>query len=126
MRGLSLLIALIPSLALAEGAPPMTDGERAAFGAAVSACWMVDPASPAAGVSVTVAFALSPEGRVIDNRVEMLTHSDAAPEAVELAFQAARRAVLICQVDGYALPAGKYEHWRDVRMNFTAVEALPQ
>ena len=36
----------------------------------------------------------------------------------ELAFQAARRAILRCQETGYSLPPDKYEQWKTIEMTF--------
>ncbi|MDO7707324.1 MAG: energy transducer TonB, partial [Loktanella sp.] len=38
--------------------------------------------------------------------------------STEIAFQAARRAILRCQSGGYQLPADKYDQWKEVEITF--------
>jgi hypothetical protein len=97
--------------------PPLTGSERDAFRLAVQGCWVVDPGSLAATVTVTVVFELDQTGRVIGD-VRLLTSSGGSASAIDSAFQNARRAVLRCQTDGYRLPPEKYEQWRLVEMTF--------
>jgi hypothetical protein len=42
--------------------------------------------------------------------------------ATKTAFQAARRAILRCQKDGYKLPVEKYDHWWDIEITFNPEE----
>lgn len=98
--------------------PPMTSGERDGFRLAVQDCWVVDPGSQAARVTVVVAFSLTPEGRVEGNVVEMIENSGGDAAAVNAAFEAARRAVLRCQSSGYDLPPEKYGQWQNVELVF--------
>ncbi|MCB5200096.1 hypothetical protein LGQ03_12675 [Loktanella sp. TSTF-M6] len=106
-----------PEPDLAPG-PPMTGAEQEGFRVAVNACWNVDPGSQAAMVTMTVAFDLDQSGRVTgDVRQVGAMGGDAA--ATEIAYQAARRAILRCQgQDGYDLPAEKYDQWREVEITF--------
>ena len=98
--------------------PPMTGSERDAFRIAVNRCWNVDPGSVAARVTLTVAFSLTPEGRV-DGNVRQVAASGGDAGAVRTAFEAARRAILRCQTQsGYDLPAEKYGQWKDVEITF--------
>jgi hypothetical protein len=105
------------SAAAADPGPPMTQGERDAFRLAVQGCWVVDPGSQAGRVTVTVVFEMTRDGRVAGN-VQLLTHNAGSAEAASSAFEAARRAILRCQGDGFPLPAEKYEQWRLVEMTF--------
>lgn len=102
--------------------PPMTAGERDALRLAVQECWVVDVGSEAANVTVVVAMAMSPEGRVVDGSLRMLEASGGSDAAVRTAFQSARRAILRCQRDGFALPAEKYAQWQEVEMVFNPSE----
>jgi hypothetical protein len=77
----------------------------------------VDPGSQAGLTTVTVVFELGQDGRVSGD-VRLLTHNAATAEAANSAFEAARRAVLRCQGDGYDLPDDKYAQWRLVEMTF--------
>ncbi|MBL4810824.1 MAG: cell envelope biogenesis protein TolA, partial [Rhodobacteraceae bacterium] len=103
--------------------PPLTATEREGFRVAVQGCWVVDTGSEAARVTITVAFELNLEGRVVANDVRMLSGTGGGEAAIRSAFGAARRAVLRCQTEtGYDLPADKYEHWRVVELTFNPEE----
>lgn len=98
--------------------PPMTGSEREGFRVAVNNCWNVDPGSVAARVTVVAGFSLTPEGKVEGNEVRFVS-SQGAADAVDIAFAAARRAILRCQgQNGYDLPAEKYGQWKDVEITF--------
>ncbi|SFR32495.1 Cell division and transport-associated protein TolA [Yoonia tamlensis] len=101
--------------AVAAG-PPMTGAERDSFRLSVNRCWNVDPGSVASRVTVEVAFELDRNGQVIGQ--PRLVSSDGDQSAVNIAFEAARRAILRCQSGGYPLPADKYEQWKDVVFTF--------
>ena len=103
--------------AVPEG-PPMTGSEREGFRVAVNRCWNVDPGSGAARVAVEVAFSLDQSGRV-QGDVRKLSDSGGDPGAVNIAYEAARRAILRCQnPNGYQLPPEKYGQWKDVVITF--------
>lgn len=102
--------------AVAAG-PPMTGSERDSFRIAVNRCWNVDPGSIAARVTVDVGFSLNRDGTVIGSEVRLLS-SDGDQSATNIAFEAARRAILRCQSGGYQLPADKYDQWKDVVITF--------
>jgi hypothetical protein len=112
----SALNAPSPAPAVAAG-PPMTGSERDSFRLAVNRCWNVDPGSVAARVTVEVGFSLERDGTVRGNDVRLLS-SDGDQSATNTAFEAARRAILRCQLGGYNLPAEKYDQWQDVVITF--------
>ena len=97
--------------------PPMSGSEKEGFRVAVNACWNVDPGSQAARVTMTVGFKLLPNGRV-DGDVRQVSATGGDAGATEIAFQAARRAILRCQSGGYKLPADKYDQWKEVEITF--------
>ena len=98
--------------------PPLTDGERNALRVAVEACWVVDVGSQAANVTVTIAMSLDQEGRVAPSSLRRVGAEGGDAAAIEAAFQAARRAILRCQGDGYDLPRDKFDQWKDIEMTF--------
>ena len=102
--------------AIAAG-PPMTGAERDSFRISVNRCWNVDPGSVAARVTVEVGFSLDRDGSVRGNEVRLIS-SQGDTGAVDIAFQAARRAILRCQSGGYQLPEEKYDQWEDVVITF--------
>lgn len=98
--------------------PPMTGSEREGFRVAVNRCWNVDPGSVAARVTVEVGFSLDQTGRV-QGDVRQISATGGDQNAVNVAFQAARRAILRCQnPNGYQLPPEKYGQWKDVVITF--------
>ncbi|MHA6326050.1 cell envelope integrity protein TolA [Roseivivax sp. CAU 1753] len=98
--------------------PPMTGGERDALRVAVQRCWVVDVGSQAANVTVVVGMQMDRSGRVVSNSLRMIESSGGDPSAAQTAFQAARRAILRCQGDGFPLPPEKYAQWQDIEMVF--------
>lgn len=82
-------------------------------------CWVLDAGSPAARVSVTVGFDVDSSGRVSSSGVRLLSAEGGTGTAVETAFQAARRAVLRCQGEGYLPPNGIAEE-QTVELVFNA------
>lgn len=97
--------------------PPMTGSETEGFRVAVNACWNVDPGSQAARVTMTVAFNLDQSGKVVGD-VRQLSADGGDASSTEIAFQAARRAILRCGAKGYQLPADKYDQWKEVEITF--------
>ncbi|SEN37701.1 Cell division and transport-associated protein TolA [Loktanella fryxellensis] len=99
--------------------PPMTGSEREGFRVAVNACWNVDPGSQAARVTMTVGFTLDQGGRVTNSEVRQVAASGGDDASTQIAFDAARRAILRCQgQNGYDLPADKYSEWQEVEITF--------
>jgi TonB family protein len=95
------------------GGTTLTQSEMDALRNQIQACW-----NPPAGVidagqlRVSVRFRLDPSGRVEGQ--PSITNSSGNRQADE----SARRAVLRCGMNGYNLPADKYDAWRDVVVNF--------
>jgi GDPmannose 4,6-dehydratase len=91
-------------------------------------CWVLDVGSPAAQVSVTVGFEVDESGRVLASSFKLLSADGGTGVAVNTAFQAARRAVLRCQGEGYLPPNGLVEE-QTVELAFDvgipAVQLLP-
>jgi hypothetical protein len=110
------LAADTPAAPAVAAGPPMTGAERDNFRVSVNRCWNVDPGSVAARVTVEVAFELDRNGMVVGQ--PRLVGSDGDQSATNIAFEAARRAILRCQSGGYQLPVDKYEQWKDVIFTF--------
>lgn len=98
--------------------PPLTGSEEDAFRVSVQNCWRVDPGSDAAQVTVTVGFNLNRSGRVEGDAIRQISGIGGSEAGVRAAYEAARRAILRCQGDGFPLPADKYDQWREVEMEF--------
>lgn len=102
----------------AASGPPLTSGEKDALRVAVQQCWNVDVGGRSANVTVTVGVSLDEAGRVQQGTLRLLASEGGTGDAVEAAFQAARRAIIRCQKDGYPLPRDKYDQWREIEMTF--------
>lgn len=98
--------------------PPLSRAEKDGLRVAVQRCWVVDVGSQSANVTVTVALSMDRSGKVVSGSLRMLGASGGDERAINVAFQAARRALLRCQKGGYELPPDKYEQWRDIEMTF--------
>jgi hypothetical protein len=102
----------------APAGPPLTAGEKESLRLAVQSCWVVDPGSPAAHVTITIAFSLDRSGKVLGNTLKLVGSDGGDAGAAQSAFDAARRAVLRCQKEGYTLPVDKFDQWSDIEMTF--------
>ena len=103
----------------AASGPPLSQGEKDGFRVAVEACWNIGSlSSEASRTRVSVRFSMTPDGRVEANSLKMIDHSGGSDAAARQAYEAARRAVLRCQKDGYPLPAEKYNRWKTTIIDF--------
>lgn len=102
--------------------PPLTSAEREGLRLAVQECWYVDVGSSAADVTVTVGFSLNPDGTVVSGSVHQVSASQGSAAAQRAAYDAARRAVLVCGADGYKLPTAKYDQWKNVEITFNPAQ----
>lgn len=100
-----------------EEGPPMTGAEKDAFRLAVNSCWVVDTGAASANVTVEVGFSLGRDGKV-QSGPDLLSATGGDGSAQRAAFEAARRAILRCQRNGYELPADKYGQWQNVVITF--------
>ena len=103
----------------AETGPPLTQGERDGLRVAIQDCWNAGALSrEAAQVRVTIGFSMTPDGLPREGSVELLDSEGGSEQAVQQAFEVARRAILMCGRAGFDLPASKYGRWRDVVVDF--------
>lgn len=98
--------------------PALTKDEKEGLRDDVQACWIVDEGSLVSKVTVTVAMSMTPEGKVLDGSLRLISGEGGSDRAKQKAFEAARRAILRCQKKGYDLPKEKYEHWREIEIIF--------
>jgi len=98
--------------------PPLTRAEREGLRLAVQNCWNVDVGSEAANVTIVIGVSMGRDGKVAGDSLQLLSSEGGSVGAVEIAFEAARRAILRCQRDGYELPAEKYDHWKEIEITF--------
>jgi len=101
----------------APSGPPLTRGEQDGLRIAVQACWNVGSLSTdALSTTVVVLVRMAADGK--PESVEMLSSDGATPTATRGAYEAARRAVIRCGAQGFPLPPGKYDQWREIEMTF--------
>lgn len=115
------LLILMPLVAWGQN--ENTAEDRSTFPAIISSCWVIDPASEASQVSVTVTFELDLSGRITGD-VKLINNSEGSQDAVRQAFEAARRAILRCQTDGYAIPASQHQHPPQIVLTFNPDQAV--
>jgi len=88
----------------------------------IQQCWNIGVLSKEAQqVTATVGFSLTPEARLERGSIRLISASGGSDTAVQQAFDAARRAIIRCEGDGYGLPPEKFDAWRDVTITFNPV-----
>ncbi len=105
-----------PAQDIPEG-PPMTRGEKEGLRVAVSQCWSLGSASSDA-MRTTVVVMVDMDRAGKPTGIRMVDWEGPSQAGADIAYQAARRAVLICGRSGYDLPAEKYGQWREIEMTF--------
>ncbi|QRZ13550.1 cell envelope integrity protein TolA [Paracoccus methylovorus] len=105
----------------AASGPPLSQGEKDGFRVAVEQCWNRGSLSTEASrTTVSVRFSMAPDGTVEKSSLRMIGHEGGSDAAAKQAYEAARRAILMCERGGYDLPAEKYNRWKDVIIDFNA------
>ena len=100
-------------------AQPLSLAERDAFRTALRQCWNEGALSvEASGMSVSVAFSMTADGRPIEASLRVAGHHGGSEAGADHAFQVARRAIMMCGGAGFPLPLDKYSRWRDVVVEF--------
>lgn len=112
--------ASVESSAVPSG-PPMTAGEKDGLRVAIERCWNIGALSTEASrTAVKLYVRLGQDGKPDVGSIRMLDFSGGSEAAARQAYEAARRAVIICGRDGYVLPPEKYDEWKDLTLNFRA------
>ncbi len=107
-----------PQVGAAAG-PPLTAGERDALRLAVQQCWNVGSlSSEALQTSVVVSVRMVRDGKPDTASIRMKDWQGGSESAAKQAFEAARRAIIVCGRQGYDLPSEKYDQWAEVEMTF--------
>ncbi|PZO67723.1 MAG: protein TolA [Paracoccus denitrificans] len=106
----------------AADGPPLSQGERSGVQMAVSRHWRTGTLSrDAATVKVSVAFSMSPDGKVDEGSIRLIDSDGGSDTAVQQAFEVARRAIVQGSLrdGGFNLPANKYNRWREMILDFS-------
>tara|TARA_R110002126_G_scaffold95980_1_gene224972 strand:- start:124 stop:387 length:264 start_codon:yes stop_codon:yes gene_type:complete len=69
-------------------------------------------------VTVMVGVTMKQDATPDAGTIRLLEASGGNDAATQQAFEAARRALIRCGADGFALPAEKYAQWRDIEIVF--------
>ena len=103
--------------------PKLTDKEKDNLRVAVGRCWNRNSLSrEALEVTVTVLFNMSEAGYPEYKSIKKVDSFGGSAIAVENAYQAARRAIMICGREGFVLPEEKYAHWKTIEMVFDPIK----
>ncbi|MDO5371734.1 MAG: protein TolA, partial [Paracoccus sp. (in: a-proteobacteria)] len=101
--------------------PPLSQGEKDGLRLQIESCWNIGSLSrEAQRTAVSVQFSMSPDGMPEPDSLRMIGFDGGSEAAAGQAFEAARRAILRCalQGGGFSLPAEKYARWRDTIIDF--------
>jgi hypothetical protein len=97
----------------------ISQGEIDRLRLAVEECWNVGILSTdALQVVVTISFEMTPDARPIASSIRQVEASGSNPLAQRAAFDAGRRAIEECGINGYGLPPELYDQWRSVEIVF--------
>jgi len=103
--------------------PPLTSGERDSLKLAVGNCWNVGSlSSDALQTIVTVGFEMQRDGKPVQSSIRLVGATGGSGSSVEQAYEAARRAILICGARGFSLPSEKFAQWKDIEITFNPSE----
>ena len=107
----------------APSGPPLTQREKENLRVSVGRCWNKTSLSrEALEVTVTISFSMSEAGFPESNSIKMLDSFGGAANATKIAFDTARRAILVCGRRGFELPEEKYAQWKIIEMVFDPVK----
>ncbi|MEM6593647.1 MAG: hypothetical protein AAF672_02580 [Pseudomonadota bacterium] len=100
---------------------PITRAEKGALIVGIRRCWNVGALSTdALRVTVTLGFTMTPDAKPEIGSINLLGADGGTGDAVDRAYEAARRAIIRCGSGGFDLPADKYEQWRLIEVQFNA------
>lgn len=109
-------VPVVPELIGPDIPRVSSDAWITTFKAQVQACWNVGALEEP--VAVTVGFEMDEKGRPLPDTVVWKDAPQTADEPGQMAFKAARRAIILCGKDGYKVPLDQYARWRVVEMTF--------
>jgi len=98
---------------------PLTGGEREGLKLAISRCYNVGALSTEAlAVNIYVSVEMARDGKPVIASIKLLRSENGSEAAAKQAYDAARRAIIICGNDGFDLPSEKYDQWKTVEIKF--------
>jgi hypothetical protein len=98
---------------------PFAVAAKVALATKIQSCWNVGSLSAEAlQVSVKVSVNLAENGVPETESITMVSYNGTNEAAAAQAFEAARRAIIRCGVDGFELPPDEYEEWEKITLEF--------
>ena len=99
--------------------PPITAGEKDALIVDIKQCWNTGAlSSDALRTTVTLSVDMQPDGHPIISSIKLVGATGGTGNAVDQAFEAGRRAIVLCGSDGFPLPPEKYDRWKTITIDF--------
>ena len=85
----------------------------------VEECWNVGLlSSDALQAVVTIGFDMTPDARPLEGTIRLVDAQGGGQAGQMAAFDAGRRAIVECGINGYGLPSELYDLWRQVEITF--------
>ena len=113
----------IQSARNAPAGPPLTQREKDNLRVSVGRCWNKTSLSrEALEVTVTILFNMSEAGYPESDSIKMVDSFGGAANATKIAYDTARRAILVCGRRGFDLPEEKYAQWKTIKMVFDPIK----
>lgn len=103
---------------VAEG-PPMSQSEIEGLHVAINKCWNTGTMSTdALNTTIQIRVEMGEDGKPDYKSIKMTGFSGGSEAAAQIAFQVARKAVVLCGQKGYDLDPAKYGQWNVLNMTF--------
>lgn len=96
--------------------PPLTSDELSKFRYEIETCWQ--NSDEKLRVTVVVAVSFTEDAKPILSSIRLHSFSGGDQVTAQIAFVAAKNAIMLCGVDGYGLPADKFERWQETHITF--------
>jgi len=113
----------IQSARNAPAGPPLTQREKDNLRVSVGRCWNKTSLSrEALEVTITILFNMSEAGYPESNSINLVDSFGGSANATKVAYDAARRAILVCGRRGFDLPEEKYTQWKTIEMVFDPIK----
>ena len=108
----------LEKLIAGEGAPALLPSEIEKFKESVAECWDVKNFDNPKKGSTTLTFLMDRQGKIDPDSLKSISNTFEDSRSAQNAFQRAKRALMKCGVNGYDLPASKYQHWKRMELTF--------
>ncbi|PVA05808.1 cell envelope biogenesis protein TolA [Thalassorhabdomicrobium marinisediminis] len=95
----------------------LSEGDKAGFLRQIGRCWNLGAASTGAQNTIIVmSFSMTPDAKPVSDSFDLVSFTDGTAADAQIAFDAARRAIIRCTSDGYDLPREQYNLWQYVEL----------